>query len=598
MLIKTLIAATLAASLLSSVWAQGRRDSRGSAVPPPVVSQTIAAQRGEKIAVPLGIHGTRGELLEFIIRTPPEHGKLSALKNGALNTATVIYTPSARSHAPEDHFSYAVRSSEGVSAPGVIVLRFSDPIVPQPKLTAANELEFPPVFPGQRSTAELEITNEGGGFLEGEVSVEEPWSIEGLKVFKIAANRTALIKLVFSPTQPGVRTGEAIIGGTQRKVIGLRASAEPRLGVAPALVKLTAQPGNQTRMGVLKITNRSDEDANVGMEAGEKLLTDHTVRIPARSTSDIPVFADAAVGAAFDDVVKLTSKEWSASVNVHAVAVGAILKFTSPEVSIKGDAGEQAASGTAILENSGGEPVTVLLDVAPPFDLGTKVVTAPARGRVEIRILARSVNAGTFQSELKASGEGGSAIVQVKAEITEPPQIRTQARTSPSAPEKKPDTAEDTNAPKEDQQSLIPAEARDVPNMLGKFARGTGTDTALIEWPASLGPTDNLRIEARELSLSDGGELQIGWSSLASVTITPTGEQMTAALRGLKPGTLYTVRVVAGGETEPTVLFTADFATARKKPIFTFSTMRMPLLGVALGVLLFVVWRARNPKPR
>ena len=149
------------------------------------------------------------------------------------------------------------------------------------------------------------------------------------------------------------------------------------------------------------------------------------------STSSVSVFADAAEGAAFDDVVKLNCKEWSASVNVHAVAVGAILQFATAEVSITGSAGDAIAS-SAILENSGGEPVTVRLDVGRPFDLASRVVTAPARGRAEIPILARSENAGKFQSALKASGEGGSATVQVKAEIAER-EVRSQAYQMKSA---------------------------------------------------------------------------------------------------------------------------------------------------------------------
>ena len=597
-IIKTLIAATLAAALLSSAGAQGRRDMSGAAVPPPVVSQTIAAQRGEKIPVPLSIHGTRGELLEFLIRTPPAHGKLSALKNAALNTATVIYTPSARSSAAEDRFSYSVRGSEGVSAPGVIVLRFSEPVVVPPKLATPNEIDFPPVFPGQRSTAELEITNEGGGFLEGEVSVEEPWSIEGVKIFKIAAKSGAVIRLVFSPTQPGVRTGEAIIRGAQRKVVALRASAEQRLEATPALLKLTAPPGKQTRMGELKITNRSDEDVTVSMEAGERLLMDHSVRIPGRHTSTVPVFADAAEGAAFDEVVKLTCKEWSASVKVHTVAVGAILKFATDELSMKGNAGDEAATGTAILENSGGEPVTVRLDVERPFDIATRVVTAPARGRVEIPVVVRSVDAGTFQSALKAIGEGGSAIVQVKAEIAEPPQIRADIRTTPAAPEKIPDSVTAENPRKDDDALLLPTDARDIPNMLGKFARSTGPDAAVIEWPASLGPVENAHVEERVLSLSGGNELEIGWSPLAHVAITAAGGQMTATLSGIKPGTIHTVRVVSGKGTDAAVLFTVEFTTAPKKAFFTFARMRTPLLGIALCALLFAVWRARRAAPK
>src|SRR5207247_763058 len=109
-------------------------------------------QRGEKATVPLGIHGTRGEILEFFIRTPPSHGKLSPVKNMGMNSAVVIYTPSGRTTAGEDRFAYAVRGSEGVSAPGLITIRFVEPVVAAAKLKAPGELEFPPVFPGQRST--------------------------------------------------------------------------------------------------------------------------------------------------------------------------------------------------------------------------------------------------------------------------------------------------------------------------------------------------------------------------------------------------------------------------------------------------------------
>ena len=351
MSIRALITAALALLLAPPAIAQSRRDGRGVAPPPPI-SQTIAAQRGEKITVPLGIHGTRGELLEFLIRTPPAHGKLSPVKSTAMNTATVTYTPSGRTTAAEDRFAYAVRGSEGVSAPGVITLRFVEPVVAAAKFRAPNELEFPPVFPGQRSTAEMELANEGGGMIEGEVAVPEPWSIEGLKFFRLGAGQRATFRLVFIPTQPGVRTGEAVITGTERKIIPLRASAEERLAATPALLKLIAQPGSQTRMGVLNIANHSEEDATVAVEAGARLLTDRSVKIPAHGTSALPVFADAAEVAAFDDAVKLSSREWQATVRVHAVAVGGILKFSTDEVTIAGNAADPTASGIAILENS------------------------------------------------------------------------------------------------------------------------------------------------------------------------------------------------------------------------------------------------------
>ncbi len=590
MFIKTLIAATLAVALHSPAWAQSRRDLRSPSVPPPVVSQIVTVQRGQKVAVPLGIHGTRGELLEFLIRTPPAYGKLSQVQGTGMNSATVTYTPSARNAAGEDRFAYAVRGSEGVSAPGVITIRIAEPFVAPAKLKAPGELEFPPVFPGQRSTAELELVNEGGGMLEGEVAVPEPWSIEGLKIFKLAAGRGATFKLVFTPVQPGVRTGEAVISGSERKISALRATAEERLVAKPALLKLNAQHGSQTRMGVLNIANHSAEDATVLVEAGARLLTDRTVKVPARGTSAVPVFADATTAAAFDDVVKLSSNEWKATVPVRVVAVGAILKFTGDAVSITGSV---PASGVVILENSGGEAVTVRLDVGRPFEVESRVVTAPARGRVEIPVLVRDSEAGTFRSSLQATGDGGTATVPVMAEITEPSRTRRAAPTSPVPEEDRSGTAPAESAPQNNETPLIPQNVREIPNALGKYARGTGTNTATLDWPANLGPVENLRIEERVLSLSANDELQIGWSPLTAASITPAGGRVTAELRGLRPGTLYTVRVVTAKDTDTSVLFTTDFRTVAKKPIFT-SSLRTPLLMVALAVLAYAIWRARR----
>lgn len=589
MFIKTLIIAMLAIALHSPAVAQSRRDTRAPSAPPPVVSQIVTVQRGGKITVPLGIHGTRGELLEFLIRQPPSNGKLSPVQSSGMNSATVTYTPSAKNAATEDRFAYAVRGSEGVSAPGVITVRITEPFVAAPKLRAPGELEFPPVFPGQRSAVEMELANEGGGIIEGEVTVPEPWTIEGLKIFKIAAGKSATFKLVFSPAQSGVRTGEAVISGTERKIVPLRASAEERLVATPAQLKLTAQAGSQTRMGVLKIENHSAEDATVLVETGARLMTDRSVKVPAHGTSAMPVFADATTATAFDDTVKLSSKEWKATVPVRVVAVGAILKFTGQEVGI---AGSVPASAVATLENSGGEPVTVRLDVGRPFDVESRVVTAPARGSVEIPIFVRESLAGTFRSTLQAMGEGGSATVPVVAEIAEADAPQKPARKLPIAEENTPDSAASDSAPQESATSLIPQDVREIPNALGKFARATGENSALLDWPANLGPVENLRVEERVLSISANEELQIGWSQLPGVSFNPNGVRMTAELRGLKPGTLYTVRVVSA-DTDSPVLFTTDFGTAARKPLYTGS-LWTPLLVVALILLAYAVWRSRR----
>lgn len=583
--------AAIIVALAASALAQGR----GASIPPPVVSRTVEVQRGGKVTIPLGIHGARGEMLEFLIRTPPSHGRLSAVKNTAMNSALVTYTP-AGGNASEDRFTYAVRGSEGVSAPGLVTIRIEDPVVAPARLSAPGEVDFPAGLVGERSTAELEIANEGGGFLEGEVAVTEPWSVEGLKFFKVAGGQRTTLRLVFTPHQPGIRTGEAVISGTQRKVILLRASADERLAVATPQLKLAAQPGSHTRMAVLKIVNRSAADTSVSIEAGPQLMTDRAVKVPARSEAAVPVFADAAAGSAFEETLKLSNGEWSSTVSVRAQAIGAILKFTGAEASIAGTVAQGEAVGSVTLENSGAEPVTARLDVEPPFDVRTRVVTAPANGRVEIPVNVRFTGPGKFQTTLKAVSDAATAQIPVRAEISE-----GITPASPPAPSSRETPTEEeavkVKASPAQDEPQNPVEAREVPNALGRFARGTGTDTATIEWPASFGYA-GIRIEERTLAINaDGDDLQVGWIPIKNATMSREGETVRAGLRGLAPGILHTVRVLRGNGAEAEVLFTVDFWTAAKPPFFTASLLRW-LLFAALLALLAAVWRARNPKMR
>jgi hypothetical protein len=582
--------------------AQSRRDGKPDVAPPPVISQTIEMRHGAQVEVPLGVHGTRGEMLEFIIRTPPIRGHLSGMKNIAFDKATVIYTAPARSKEDGDSFVYAVRSSTGVSAPGVITIRFVEPRVAPAKLKAPFDVDFPPVFPGQRSTAELEVANEGGAMLEGEVTVPEPWSIEGVKIFRIGGGQHTFFKLVITPTKAGVQTGEAVISGTERKVIPLRVSAEDRFILTPVKLKLAAQPGSQTRMGVLQILNRSGEEESVTVEVSARLMTDHIIRIPAYGTAAVPVFADAAESASFEDAVKLICNEWSASVPVHAIPVGPILKFAAGELIITGSTGRAVPSGVSILENTGGEAVTVRLDVGHPFEVENRVATAPARGSVEIPVFVRDSGPGTFASSLKAIGEGGAATLALKAEIAEAPPERMLARppnasalpAASTAPvPNEPQAAPAENMPRDNVLTPIPMNAREIPNALGKFACNIGVNSATLDWPVSLGAGNNAHIEERVLSLSEDGKLQIGWSPLDEVKIAPAPGRVIAELHGLRPGTYYAVRVVAGNGEDASVLFTSDFRTVPKKPIFT-AAWRTPMLVITLAVLAFAVWRSRR----
>src|SRR6185369_12885225 len=107
----------------------------------------------------------------------PKGGKLSKIESTGLNTAVVRYT--AGDQAGEDRFTYAVRTAEGVSAPAQVSITIAVAPVLPPRLVADEQLTFAEVIAGQKSSATLTVTNRGGGTAEGDLTVTDPWRVDG-----------------------------------------------------------------------------------------------------------------------------------------------------------------------------------------------------------------------------------------------------------------------------------------------------------------------------------------------------------------------------------------------------------------------------------
>lgn len=294
-----------------------QRRSEGVA-PPPVVTQSITVRPGETVVVPLGIHGARGEQLEFLIRSQPRSGKLSPVRAVGANSAQVAYTAPVKG-AEEDRFTYAVRSRDGVSAPGVVSISIpAIPVLPA-KLSAPETIDLPKVFPGQRATADLELRNTGGTALEGEAGVPTPWSFEGQKRYSIGPGERVVLKVAFVAEKPGTFTADVALGPEQRRNVALKCEVEEALVVSPARLSLPSVPGDKARKAVLQISNRSEEDLAVTVTAGARLIADKKLTVPAKGKVDVSIAA--AVPSAFDEQVILQSKGWRAEIPVHADAL-------------------------------------------------------------------------------------------------------------------------------------------------------------------------------------------------------------------------------------------------------------------------------------
>jgi hypothetical protein len=586
--------ALLLAALIPGAYAAPGRDASGAA-PPPVTSRSVSVNRGESVNIPLEIHGDRGESLEFVIRTRPRYGRLSGIAPRGFNGASVRYTAPSKPGIMEDRFTFAVRGSAGVSAPGVVTLTIVDPPDLPQKLVIPVELEFPSIFMGQRSSAELELVNEGGGVVEGQVTVKPPWSIEGPKEYRIAGRQRIGIKLVLSPETAGPQTGEAIVGGVPRRAVALRGSAQERLEVTPAHLALSAEVGSQTRTAVLHVVNRSEEDAKVAVTAGARILAVATAIVPARRKMDIPVFADAADVTAFDDELKLTCDRWTATIPVRVPALGPMLRFARNDAVFGRVIAGQSGDGSVRIENTGGEPATVQVEIDPPFKLGTNAVLIASRGRVELEVRLPPREPGIYEGNLRASVQGREVKLAIRAEVVAKPTPPTPAADPAKSAAGPPETTKEAS-PDENPEPLTTTR-QEHPNAMGAFGNAKSPTTAAIDWPAKIGPTGGIRIDERDLVMSGDGELQINWVPVENVQLQQNGDRMRAELHRLRPARLHTMRVVAGRGEAAQTLFTVQFWTPEKAPLVAFSWTKLWLLAAAALAGFVAFTRLKNRKP-
>jgi hypothetical protein len=375
--------------------------------------------------------------------------------------------------------------------------------------------------------------------------------------------------------------------------VALRGIAEDRLTATPPRLILAGAVGSQTRTGLLNLANRSDEEVKVALEAGARLLTDLTASVPARGEIGVPVFADADDVSAFDEKITLKSDHWSATIPVHVPAVGPMLRFAKSETVFERIIAGQPGEGTAVIENTGGTAGAVHFEIDPPFTLASDAMLVFPKGRREITLQLPRVEPGNYKAVLKATVEGSEAKLDVYAEVVEPPRIAMPATKPPVVPGQPPQKSPE---PEPEDTAPAPATLQEHPNALGAFGRANSPTSAIIDWPARIGPTSGLRVDERNLLLSGDGKLQVTWVPVTTARLQQNGDRMRAELPEIEPGSLHTIRVVTNKGDAAQTLLTVQFWTLAKEQFFNVSWSKIGLLiAVALlGVVAFKRWKTRS----
>jgi len=575
-----------------------RKEAPGIAPPPPV-ALNVKIRREGKTEIPLQIHGKANEVLKFLIRTPPLHGKVSEPRKTEREAAVVVYEPPTDLAIGTDKFLFSVQSSVGVSAPVEVNITIIDQ---PPLLEIPDSIDFGTVRAGTPATKFLEITNRGGGLAIGEVIVETPWKIDGPAGYRLKSGELAIYKLIFTPTTGGTFEKVARFTSDPTHSTTLRGTAESAVAAGPSPIVLRHEASDPVRTGTLELTNQTDEARTLQFKADARLHVPPSVALPARAKIEVPIQSAPGDVQALEAELRIEGQDLALSVPVKAAAVGPIVRAAPRAIVFESVAVGKVAAAQFELENVGGSTAEVTWNIAEPFRTAQNSTLLVAGEKRSFPLEIESKTAGRFRAWLQCKVGAQTFDVPVEAQVgggtpptRRPPEAR--ASTSPDAPEVAPEIPAVSNA--------VPAVPMDwledpirPPDV--SVSEKTAT-TATLKWPLALSESTAFRIEARDLYLDPDGKLAVRWIPVGDQKIASADGSYAAKLSGLRPATSHTVRVLPlNAQGEPGErLFAVRFHTAAK-PTLKPRSWLMPCLAAALFALVgwqVVRWVRRQREP-
>jgi hypothetical protein len=167
-----------------------------TAVPLP---QATSIDQGARVDIILRAEGPTGKMVDFLIRSQPEHGVLEGPPRQIDRTSAVVtYVHRASDGPGRDGFTYAVQTWRGPvsgAVPVAIEIRDTAPEV----IATPQELDFGTVKAGDSSSAQVTLQNAGGGVAEGHLFVPNPWSVSGSPNYRLAHGESQVFQIVFKP---------------------------------------------------------------------------------------------------------------------------------------------------------------------------------------------------------------------------------------------------------------------------------------------------------------------------------------------------------------------------------------------------------------
>lgn len=257
--------------------------------PPQADAQAARVWRGGQTTIPLrGHHGGGGTVTFWIVRRP-EHGKLSGLHLIGDNRAVIAYENDGAESVTSDRFRYAVKTSGGLtSSPAEVRITVEEAPA---RIVVPGRMEFDEIMAGESESRPLAITNEGGGVLEGRLSVSAPWQLT-LTDYRVKSGRTEVVTVSFQPNEGRKFIGQITLTGADgaQTSVQLAGTAIAPVRVEPDHLEIDASNAESgPRVGFVSLTNQTERALRLKLVAGSNIQPIPEVALASHEKKKIPI---------------------------------------------------------------------------------------------------------------------------------------------------------------------------------------------------------------------------------------------------------------------------------------------------------------------
>ena len=560
-------------------------------LPPQAIPATAKVAPGGIVQIPLKIYGRQGQSVTYATRKDPQLGKVLGIKEVDLAISVLIYqhtAPMTGEGDQHDRLLFVAQDRNGTSAPAEIDIAIVDD---PPLLAAPNAVDFGELTLGGTGTRTITVANRGGRVMEGDFSIEGPWTIDPPH-FHLARHEEARFQVSLVAASEQEYRGVIRFPGFPHETV-LHATGFAPVTVTPRELDLIFTTVGGQRSGNMTLSNRTNVDRAVRITANARLHLPEEIVVPANGTNTVSAALATDDPAGFNEPVEFRTGQAVQSIKVHAGAIlppGAWLRVAPKALDFGAVNTGHPKSLRLRVDNGSDTGADLTATVPPPFEVDRGSFSIEPGKGAELVVTLKPAWPGRLSAVLKVHAADAEVLLPLSAEVTS---RIFPGGTISKTPESSAVTVRTNGVNPAAAALLLPKHWSGIPAVGMIEVDRVKVGTADLSWSppgnAKVNAALNYRIEVRRLTVDNTGALHVVWIPLPTVKYTKAPDRVRAYLSEIPPGIGVTLRVVSetprGNESEPSS--PVQFFVPAKAVIFTVQRL---LLALFTLVLLGALW--------